>query len=164
VRDAPDTVSPATATILSAGGAVLGVATIWMGSKMHDGDTPIMEMGAAIALIGPSAGQWYSRGNAYFTPGLGIRLGGGLIMALGFGAALDHACQNGTCEVPIRDHNSDALIGLGAAVAVAGMVFDIATAAGEARKANDRRRIAFEPTVMTTAHGTTTGLGVSGAF
>src|SRR5262249_9655468 len=73
MRDADGDVSPTTATILSAGGAALGIATIWMGSKMHDGDTPIMEMGAAIALVAPSSGQWYSRGSAYFTPGLGIR-------------------------------------------------------------------------------------------
>jgi hypothetical protein len=160
-----DAVSPTTATLLSLGGSVVGVATIWMGSKMHGGDTPIMETGAAIALIAPSSGQWYSRGTAYFTPGLGMRLGGAMIMALGFGAALDNACQGGgPCDVPIRDHNSDTLIGLGAAIAVGGMIFDVATAGSEARKANRERRVSLQPTVMPTAHGTTTGLGLSGAF
>ena len=160
--DTPD-VSPTTCTLLSLGGAAVGVATIWMGSKMHWRRHAVMELGAAFALVGPSSGQWYARGGALHAGAQhaprrrrdhGARLRRGL---------LDRACQGGTCEVPIRDHNSDALIGLGAAVAVGGMVFDIATAGSEARKMN-RRRLAFEPAVMSTSRGTTTGLGLSGAF
>jgi hypothetical protein len=157
-------VSPSTSTLLSIGGSAIGVATIWMGSKMHGGDTPIMELGAAISLVGPSSGQWYAHGSAYFTPGLGIRLGGGLLMALGFGAAIDHACHDGMCDTPIRDHNSDTLIGLGAVVAAGGMLYDIATAGSEARKVNSRRRVAIDPLVMSTASGHTTGVGLSGSF
>jgi hypothetical protein len=156
-------VSPTTSTLLSVGGTAVGIATIWMGSKMHGGDTPIMELGGAFALVGPSAGQWYAHGGAYFTPGLGIRLGGAALMALGFGAALDHACQGGTCDAPIRDHNSDVLIGLGAVVAAGGMVYDIATAGSEARRVNSRR-VAVDPMVMSTAHGNTTGVGLTGSF
>jgi hypothetical protein len=161
---APTPAGEATATMLSAGGAVAGVALIYLGSKMHEGgDTPIMEVGGAIALIGPSSGEWYAHGRAYITPGLGIRLAGVAMMGLGFGAAIDHACNGGTCAAPIRNDTSDALVGIGAGVVVAGMVWDIATAGHEAHRAN-ARRFAIDPLVMPTTHGTTAGIGMSGAF
>lgn len=163
--------NPATATKLSLLWSTIGVGTMLLGSKMHDGngDTPIMVLGGAVTLAMPSAGHWWADGGLRFTPGFGVRLLGMTVMGVGFGSALDRNCDGDVCNTGIHDNTSDGLVLAGAAIVLGGIVLDIATAGGEAEEHNARvaarrHRYGLAPTVIQTPRGTSPGVGIAGAF
>ena len=156
-RDAPEYKDPDTAMWLAIGGSVVGIGGIYLGSRMRDGDTPIMLVGGLVSLVGPSAGDWWVRGGARFSLGFGARLAGFAIMGVGFGHALDKACSaDDECDAPIRDRQSDGLIGIGAAVVGLGMLYDVVFAGPTAERHNERLRLT--PTIAAN------GVGVAGRF
>lgn len=158
----PEYKNPTTATTLALGASAVGIGTIFLGSQMHGGDTPIMMIGGLITVFGPSSGHWWAGQSAKLTPGLGIRLIGASIAGLGFARAIDTKCKTSECDVPLENGQSNTLIGIGVATVVVGMVWDIATAGRAAQRANDR--YGFGPQPITTARGTTAGVGVTGRF
>jgi len=159
----PEYKDPNRATWLSLGASAVGIGGMYLGYKMQDnGDTPIMMVGALVAVFGPSSGDWWVNGSPRFTPGFGIRLAGVAIAGLGFARAIDQSCNDSVCDAPLENEQSNALIGIGAATVVAGMIYDIATAGRTAEHHNARFRVS--PQVVTTAGGTAPGLGISGHF
>ncbi len=155
--------NPNTATLLALGASAVGVGGIALGYQMRDGgDTPIMMLGALVVVFGPSSGDWWASGGARFTPGLALRLAGASIMGLGLARAVDQSCIGDTCQVPLEDTQSNALLGIGAATVIGGMIYDIATAGRTAERHNASLRLA--PQLVTTPRGTGAGFGISGAF
>lgn len=154
-RDVPAYKDPDTAMWLAIGGSAVGIGGIYLGAQMRDGDTPIMLVGALISLVGPSAGDWWVRGGARFSAGFGARLAGFAVMGVGFGHALDKACS-ADCDAPIRDRQSDTLIGIGAAIVGVGMLYDIVFAGPTAERHNSRLQLT--PTIAAN------GVAVSGRF
>lgn len=146
--------SPARATALAAGGTAVGLAGVYLGAQMREGgDAPIMFMGAVATIIAPSAGAWYAEDTYRFTPGMGVRILGALVMAFGYANAVDRACESDSaCTLPIRTRESDATLGVGAALVVGGAIWDIATAGRYANEANARN--AAKPIVSATQLGT----------
>jgi len=159
----PEYKDPTTATALAIGGSAVGIAGVVLGAKMTDGgDTPIMMMGGLLAVFAPSAGNWWATGTARLTPGFGIRVAGAAIAGLGFVRAIDESCSDHTCKPPLENSQSNALILIGAATVVGGMVYDIATAGSAARNHNESLHLT--PQVMSSVSGTSPGVGIAGRF
>lgn len=146
--------SAARATGLAVGGTAVGLAGLYLGSQMREGgDAPIMFLGAVATVIAPSAGAWYAEDTYRFTPGMGVRILGALVMAFGYANAVDRACESESmCQLPIRSRESDATLGVGAALVVGGAIWDIATAGRYANEAN--ARYAAKPIVSASQLGT----------
>ncbi len=154
---------PNTAMALSLGASAVGVGGMYLGYKMHDGgDTPVMMLGALVAVFGPSSGDWWVNGSPRFGMGFGIRLAGAAIAGLGLARAVDQSCQDNVCDAPLENPQSNALIGIGAGIVVGGMIYDIATAGRTAERHNANLHVA--PQLVNTASGTAPGLGISGHF
>jgi hypothetical protein len=159
----PEYKDPNRAMWLSLGASAVGIGGMYLGYKMQDnGDTPIMMVGALVAVFGPSSGQWWVEGTPTFTPGFGIRLAGAAIAGLGLARAVDQSCNDNVCDAPLENQQSNALLGIGAATVLGGMIYDIATAGNTARRHN--AQLQLSPQVVTTAHGNAPGLGISGRF
>lgn len=158
----PEYKNPATATWLSIGASAVGAGGILLGSQMHDGDTPIMIIGGLISVFGPSVGDWWANDSARITGPLGVRIIGATIAGIGLGRAVDQGCDDNVCDAPLQNRHSDTLIGLGVATIAVGTIWDIAVAGRHAERHN--ARFGLTPTTITTARGTTPGIGLSGRF
>ncbi len=145
---------PSTALLLSLGGSAGSLALFLAGIAQEDGS--LISAGVLTSFITPSLGHWYA-GN-YFTPGMGLRLGGGVLAVAGIAAALgsiDDESSNG-------DDGATMFV-LGAGLYAGGVVYDIATAGGAAERWN-AKHLQLAPTLVSSGTHTTVGLGVGGAF
>lgn len=146
---------PGLALALSVGGTVVGYAAMY--ASVDQGAPWLAGVGAGLAVIGPSAGHWYT--GHYFTRGLGARVIGAA--ALAGGAALyPDDCGADRFDEPCPDSpGAVALIITGVVLVIAGTVDDVVTAPGEARRRN-RRAVAFAPIVAPDR----TGVALVGTF
>ena len=158
--------SPTPAIALSLGGTAAGIGLIALGGNIHHEDEvelPLVATGVAAVVLGPSFGELYAgRG---WTPGLSMRAGGLLLGAVGFGVALQEcgADPEGSC-----DPTAGGVIFLGgAALFIAGGVYDIVTAPRAARawNASHAQELLVVPTALHDARGgAAPGLTVAGTF
>jgi len=134
-------------------------------------ETERKDPGVAIGLsVGGTAA---SLGLIAFGANLSDRAGGGLAV-LGAMEALSHLCfgsfDNGTSTDPScsRDASPDyfpaTMLGLGAALAVGGTIYDIATAGSAAEHWNNTHHLALAPAVIPSTTGPTAGLSLGGVF
>jgi hypothetical protein len=142
--------SPGVALGLSLGGTVLSIA-LASADDGSDPDNTLGTIGGIGVWIAPSFGHWYA-GKAW-TPGLTARFAGagavviGAVMLIGCYDSEDNGCEDESGGTGI------VLLYGGAAAFVGGVVYDIATAPGQARKYNERlrerstRQWALTPTV-----------------
>jgi hypothetical protein len=169
----PDTLdqgkSESVAIGLSAAGTLIGPALIggalaygdrWDG-PLHSEFWPMLATGSAVALIGPSLGEWYA--GQGLSRGLKVRLAGGA--GFGVGAALIadgvHDLGNGS--------SSETELGLGISLAIAGAatvaiggLLDIYDAPAAVREYNRAHvRVGLAPTAIGN-HGH--GLALVGTF
>lgn len=154
--------SPGTALILSLGGTVAAFA---IGGVANENALLGTASGLGVWLA-PSFGHWYA-GDGW-TTGLTYRMAGGAAMAAGAiwvlsECSLGHDNNGGDdCGEP-----GFALIIGGAAAFVGGMVYDIATAPGAARRHNERQRqrvMQYQYAVTPTIGGDRVGLAIGGRF
>lgn len=151
---------PTTAVLLSIAGSAIPVALIAAGSSVDDENLQAtFGFGAAIGmLVGPSLGHWYA--GDYLTGGMAMRGIGGSAFVIGA------AMEFGDCFLKEGcDSNGSAIMLMGGAVFVAGVVYDVATSAEAARQYNAkhaRRSFQLGPT-MVGAHASP-GLGIAGTF
>jgi hypothetical protein len=120
---------------------------------------PLVLTGAALALVGPSFGPWYS--GKIITTGLELRLTGAAVTAVGVAIAL-----NGD---PFSSGRADAgavVATAGGLVFLTGAILDFCEARSDARAYNHAHRsLRVAPLMAPTADGhTSTGLAVGGAF
>jgi len=117
--------------------------------------------GAIGILVAPSFGHWYA--DAYFTRGLGLRLGGlGVILAGAVVAFMEDPPSFGHDD---PQESSDPVVGpaiaiVGAGMFVAGTIDDIVTAPRRVRRRNQGPDVALAPVV--TQHSA--GLALGGRF
>jgi hypothetical protein len=138
--------SPTAATWLSigvtAGGA--GIAAASFASSNRRVAVMGSVVGVTTFLIGPSVGHWYA-GN--YREGLGGWLRGGAIVigvvaVFAIPAECDDNELDGSCASPRKWPVAATMFGIGAGLLIAGTVYDIVTAADEARRYNRRWRLA----------------------
>ena len=148
-----DDLSENTAVLLS----LSGTFASWMlvGVAAGTGSTTLGTVGALGTLVGPSFGHWYARKPV--TRGLGIRLAGAGLTALGIKALLT-LCEdecNATLPAAI------ALAGVG--LYVVGTFDDFATASRDVRRYNQElHNISIVP--MVRRDNNSLGLAITGRF
>ncbi|MBA2542091.1 MAG: hypothetical protein H0V17_20795 [Deltaproteobacteria bacterium] len=136
---------------LSFGGTAASWGALLAGG--YSANYGLLFVGSVGALLGPSIGNWYAHEG--FTRGLGIRLVGLGVAALGVLVALDSGFEGG------EDRKVDVILVISAGLFVAGTIDDIATAPFAARKYNAR----FENvTVVPTANEHGGGVSLIGRF
>ena len=114
-------VSPAEAILVSVG---MTTAALTMASLLsEDGVTPALIIGGV--TLGPSMGNLIQGAYRDALIGTGLRVGGGLLMLTGFVGSF----ENGTSDL------NGATFYLGAATVLAGGIYDVATAGGNAHRA-----------------------------
>jgi hypothetical protein len=114
--------------------------------------------GVLTSALTPMLGEWYA--NKYLTAGLGLRAGGAVLALIG-------SYRGCTCgiEAPLHDPNYG-LIGVGLAVYVGGVVYDVATARSVTRDYNASHplHVTVVPTTIAQRSGQSYGFGVAGSF
>lgn len=159
---------PDVALEVSAAGATVSLALIAAGLAPDldiDSGLKLVGLGLASGIFTPSLGAWYA--GKYWTGGLGLRLAGAAAMVTGL-AKMPPWCfdQCTFDEKRERDANESlALMGLGLAGYLGGMVWDIAAAPSAAREFNASHHVVLAPTVLGAARGGPAyGLGIAGGF
>jgi hypothetical protein len=143
--------SPGTALALSLGVTALGFGAAMAADSTHS--EGLGWLGAAGIMFGPNAGHWYA--GDFWTPGLGMRLGGGALASIGLMMALSEAFDDWGSEDEYESGDdpsmeaAGAMFLVGSALFVSGAVYDIATAPRAARRHNERsrRQISVAPTL-----------------
>ncbi|MBP6837611.1 MAG: hypothetical protein KA190_09925 [Kofleriaceae bacterium] len=160
--------SPGTALALSLGGTAAAYAMVAWGTAAPGsaaGQT-LGWVGAGSALIAPSLGQWYA--GEGFTTGLGLRLGGASMGAVGAIGLMRCAERSGDV-VPSCPGSMLLLVGASGLV-LTGVIHDIATAPRAARRFNtraaERRRASVQavPALVSAGGARAPGLGLAGTF
>lgn len=134
---------------LSIGGSLVGPLLIFAAAKygdsyddpLHDAFAPMIGVGAALTILGPSLGEWYS--HKWLTRGLGTRLAGGAAVLLGAGIASDSLAhsEGGTVAGVL-------IAASGVIVVAAGISYDLLDAGPAARDYNrSHLRIGLAPAV-----------------
>jgi hypothetical protein len=157
---------PTTARNLAIGGALVGPALVGVaaasGAAHNDAAMQVALAASGVAFVlAPSAGHWYA--GKTFSTGLVLRLAGAGAAVVGFGIAapcLPEECFKNEGEI------GGTILLAGAALIVAGTVWDLVTADDEARSWNDRHGLDLQlaPTLVSTGRGTAPGLAVVGSF
>src|SRR5262245_19961452 len=160
--DSPEPKNPETAAMLSLSGTLGSGALIVLGLANHGGAGDSLALvGFASSVITPSFGEWYA--GEYLTAGLGFRLTGVIVGALGLSQL--NICFESPCN---SDGNGAALtlMSLGVVSYATGVIWDIAAAPSAARKANAMHHAPMiTPSVMASPSGRAAyGLGVGGTF
>lgn len=156
-RSAPvdaDRKDPTTATLLSLGGTAASVGLFLVGVDRED--EGLVTAGLLTSLVTPSLGHWYA--GDYFTPGLGLRLGGATLVMAGVASAIG-SIDN---ENSSGDQGATMFV-LGAGLYVGGTLYDLATA-GRAAESWNTAHLQFAPTMVSSGAHTTVGLGLGGSF
>ncbi len=146
-----------TALALSLGGTAASVGLYLAGVQRED--PKLLVAGGLSSLFTPALGHWYA--GSYATPGMGMRVGGGLLIAVGFSMSFKGfpSEQERGAEATVGEVIGIAGIGLFAG----GVIYDIATA-GRAAKRWNAKHMQLAPSVVSSGAHTTMGIGLSGAF
>lgn len=159
---------------LSVGGTAASIGLIAAGANMSDraGGPGLVTAGVLSLIVTPALGEIYS--GKYFTPGMGMRLAGGGLAVIGAMEALSHLCfgnfDNGTSTDSSCSSNATpdyfpvTMLGIGAALAVSGTIYDIATAGTAAEHWNNAHHLALAPTMIPSTTGPTAGVALGGVF
>jgi len=161
----PGDKDPNTALALSLGGTVGSIALLSLGSNSDSG---AMTTAGSLGLwLAPSFGHWYA--GEGWTKGLSLRVGGSAAAVVGVmwvftscvtavdsdGGGSDDSCGSGGWALAVG----------GTAAFVGGMVYDIATAPGAARRHNARARERLQGVSVQPTFGShRAGVAVSGRF
>jgi hypothetical protein len=171
--DEGELVSESTATALAVGTTALGFAAIYAGADSKiDG---VGQIGALLALIGPSAGHIYAGENGHAVKMSLLRAGGVTVMMIGLltlvTAAVDMPCPAaGGCVRSQDDHgNTGQLLllagGVTYAVATAYDLFDAHRAARRTNERAQQRMWMLVPTAMASPFGVTApAVALTGRF
>jgi hypothetical protein len=156
-----------TAMLLSLGGTLVAWSTLLAAgglAERHPETAAALGITGGIgALVAPSFGHWYAR--TPMTTGLGLRIGGGLAIALGLGMML----EGGILPASLEGEDPSAanmVIGLplllaGSAALVAGTIGDLSHTPRRVREVNrERAGVAIAPIVA--PHSA--GLALGGSF
>jgi hypothetical protein len=156
-----DEVSESTALAIAVGGTVASYGMFVLAANVddHTAANTLVAVGAAGALIAPSAGRWYARSARW--RGLGLRLAGAGTAVLAAAAALSECglFSSGHCQP-----TGGVVLGIaGAGLWVGGTIDDIVMAPRDARRHNERlRQVTLVPLVRPDDHGL--GLAVAARF
>ena len=182
--DADDVVEhrdPSTAIAISAAATTGSFVVMGAGLALadsRDGSAPgvaLFVIGASSLVVTPAMGHLYGE-HTLLTGGTIARGVGESAVVLGgileLGSALDGlgclaASDNGpnNCSSQPRDNTGLYLMGAGAAVVLAGTIYDIATAGSSTTHWNNEHQLSFAPTAIKATNGSTVaGFGLSGRF
>lgn len=159
---------PDTARWLSIVGSAVPVAATGLGlflardgasNSARDAGIVIGAVGTLAGIVTPAAGEFYS--HKWLTAGMAMRAGAILPLYLGFITTSTEICA--TTDSQCRA-NGAAIIGLGAALYIGGVVLDIALAPRAAHSWNRRHELQVIPTAMRSNSSTTSGLALSMKF
>lgn len=167
--DAPK--SEGIATALAIGGTLIGPALVATAltqadrydSPLHAEFAPMMAIGAASMVLGPSLGNWYA--GKVGSTGLSLRLGGAATAAVGVAMMADGFALFGSGNE--TEFAAGGLIGLaGLGMVATGAVLDIISAPSAAADYNRRHgaHLALAPIVSHAAGAKQTGLALVGSF
>ena len=159
--------SPDVGLGLSAGGTAASIGFIATGLAMASAQQPrdlgytIATVGLVSTLVTPSLGEWYA--GKYLTGGLGLRLVGTAVTAIGVSRFA--ICFDGCGGQSIDNSGAGTAIVLGLVTYAAGIVWDIASAPSIVRESNARLHPVITPSILTSpSGGAAYGLGLGGSF
>jgi hypothetical protein len=141
---------PATAGLLSGGITFAGGLVVAM--AVDRDSAALGALGGTGLALGPSTGHWYA--GEVVNPGLGVRVGGLAVAALGAtmihdGRGADGACDSTRCRV------GTGLAVAGPVLVAGGTLYEILTAPGAARAHNRRRALGVTPAALDDGFGFT---------
>ena len=150
-----------TALLLSLGGTAASVALVVAGanSEGSNGDS-LVTIGLLSSLVTPSFGHWYA--GDYFTAGMGMRAGGGLLAIVGLGQALGCAFAEES-DSSCNGDSGAAFMLLGVGLYAGGTIYDIATAPSAARRWNEHH-LQLSPMMVSSGAHSGMGVGLGGTF
>jgi hypothetical protein len=165
--DPEDAKSPGVGLALSAGGTAASIGLIAGGLAMASAGR-VGNPGLGVATVGfigtlvtPSFGEWYA--GKYLTAGLGLRLLGTTVAAIGVSKLA--ICFDDCGGEHINNSGAGTAIALGLVTYAAGIVVDVATAPSTVRESNARRHAVIKPSILTSpSGGAAYGLGLGGNF
>jgi len=154
---------PGTAQLLAVGATGLGLLAVFGGAD--DNNEELALAGAALTLIGPSAGHIYAGENGHAVKMTLLRTAGLLTFAWGAvestqGDCIDYCYEDDSSE-------GETAMYLGGAVFVIGTLYDLYDSGRAARRYNEKaaRALTLGPTMMSSARGgTSPGVALSGSF
>lgn len=154
--------NPGTAQLLAVGATGLGLLAVYAGADDNNGELALA--GAALTLVGPSAGHIYAGENAHAVKMTLLRTGA--LLTFAYGAAKS---TEGDCIDYCYDNNNsdgDAAMYLGGAVFVIGTLYDLYDSGSAARRFNEKAaKLTLGPTMMSSAKGgSSPGVALSGSF
>lgn len=171
-RDTPAPAQPGspksetTANLLTLGGVLLPVGLV-IGAATSLDSPPryslLMTSAAASMLFTPSAGHWYT--GKVFTPGLGLRVAGGLVALIGVASEISHCGpQLGPDGGSCGPGWGAVLVAIGGATAAAGIIHDAVTAPRRVRRYNREHGVGVEVGIAPVVARGSTGLALAGRF
>ena len=145
--------SPTQARLYSLGGTLVPVA---FGAGMdRERDNIRIPLWIFGAFMGPSLGHFYAENTSQALIGIGIRLGGGALGALGFGAALSASLEGNSGAVLLLVGGLTSLISMG---------YDIFTADDAVRDYNEAHGLSVQAAPTVGPRGEQGGLALQVSF
>jgi hypothetical protein len=158
--------SELTANLMTLGGVLLPVGLVV--GAVNSLDSPprysLLMSSAVVSLVfTPSAGNWYT--GRVLTPGLGLRVAGGLVALLGLGVGISECpfrfdSEGGSCQPT----GAIAILVIGGATAAAGIVHDALSAPRRVRQYNRARGFEMQVGITPVVAPHSTGLALAGQF
>lgn len=155
--------NPGTAQLLAVGATGLGLLTFFAAADDNNGELALV--GAGLTLIGPSAGHIYAGENGRAVKMTLLRTGGLLTFIYGAVKSTQGDCIDYCYET--NNDEGEAIMYLGGAVFVAGVLYDLYDSGRAARRFNEKaaRTLTVGPTMMSSAKGgPSPGVALSGTF
>jgi len=171
---APEVKSESTATLLSIGATLGGLAVMSAGAQRESGE--VFLTGAALMVIGPSAGHFYAGETGHGVKMSLLRTGAALVFGVGVISQITGVCdvavgengEGGGCGHSRTDRETgEKLLWIGGGAFVAATLYDFWDAHNAAHRANVRaaRRYTIAPSIMGSASGTRVpGIVLAGQF
>lgn len=148
--------SPTQAQLYSLGGTLVPVLLgAGMDRERDDIRLPLLATGI---FIGPSIGHFYAENTSQALTGIGIRLGGGALGALGFGAALSASLEGDS------GGGGAVLLLVGGLTVLVSMGYDIFTADNAARDYNQAHGLSVQAAPTVGPRGEQVGLALRVSF
>jgi hypothetical protein len=165
-----------TAKQLAVAGSLLGPAIAGVGFFAGGrANRNLVAVGLGVSVFAPSAGRWYA--DEVGTGLIAVRATGGAVVAAGllyyaFGEYCTSFCFKSEQEYKATELKSGgtSVMLAGAAIVIAGSIFDIATTGDAVRRYNQKHSalstLKIAPMIQpaTSSRGTVTGLSMTGSF